>query len=510
MPIEQYANLYSTNLSASATSGATTISVNSAPPAALTGRFRMLVDNEIMLVTGVSGTTLTVSRGQEGTTAAAHSSGAVAAHVATAASLKALASAGLGAASVTDFGATGNGTTDDTAAIHAARDALGANGTLIFPPGTYLVGQLNMNANGQTWIWRTGCTVKTKNATNTDALLISANDCTIEGGGTLDANSANQTGGAAVWITGDRGTLKGITVKNAYSKIVYLTDTDASRLLECVFAGSLNDGVFGETNATNTLMRGCRVTGVTAAGDHDAVGFHATTSGQSVDGTRIEGCYIESGSSSGFCIEIGPFGGNRPKRVKVSDCQLIGVANHLGGISLDNCDGATVTGNSYDSQGFVADIAGVELAGSNRCVVAGNYLKGVIDTTISIDRASYNAITGNVIDGYNPSAGVGIHLTSSQASQVADYNTISGNTIIAPATTSDNAIWVQSNATGAHCNGNAIVGNNLHGAGTNKGIKLETNLGAVDKTVIVGNVIEGFATDLDTAGGTNVIAASNN
>lgn len=42
---------------------------------------------------------------------------------------------------VTDFGATGDGTTDDTAAIQAAIDSLGADGGYVcFLPGTYLVG----------------------------------------------------------------------------------------------------------------------------------------------------------------------------------------------------------------------------------------------------------------------------------------------------------------------------------------------------------------------------------
>jgi hypothetical protein len=39
---------------------------------------------------------------------------------------------------VQDYGATGDGTTDDTAAILAARDATGADGVLLFPAGTYV------------------------------------------------------------------------------------------------------------------------------------------------------------------------------------------------------------------------------------------------------------------------------------------------------------------------------------------------------------------------------------
>ncbi|HWB08628.1 MAG TPA: hypothetical protein VG826_05365 [Pirellulales bacterium] len=80
---EQFSNNAQTTLSAAITStGATSLTVASATafPGA---QFRILIDSEIMLVTAVSGTTFTVARGQEGTTAATHSSGANVAHILT-------------------------------------------------------------------------------------------------------------------------------------------------------------------------------------------------------------------------------------------------------------------------------------------------------------------------------------------------------------------------------------------------------------------------------------------
>jgi hypothetical protein len=64
-----------TTLGASITSSATALTVASASglPAP---NFRLLVDNELMLVTAVSGTTLTVTRGYETSAATTHSSGA--------------------------------------------------------------------------------------------------------------------------------------------------------------------------------------------------------------------------------------------------------------------------------------------------------------------------------------------------------------------------------------------------------------------------------------------------
>jgi polygalacturonase len=50
--------------------------------------------------------------------------------------------------SVKDFGAVGDGVTDDTAAFHRTRDAAGVGGRVIVPSGIYLLG--NMTTPGLT------------------------------------------------------------------------------------------------------------------------------------------------------------------------------------------------------------------------------------------------------------------------------------------------------------------------------------------------------------------------
>lgn len=85
---ENFANDYATTLSSGIDASTTSLTVASATgaPAA---NFRLRIDNELLLVTNVSGTTFTVTRGVEGTTAASHSSAAVVTHVLTAAGLAA-------------------------------------------------------------------------------------------------------------------------------------------------------------------------------------------------------------------------------------------------------------------------------------------------------------------------------------------------------------------------------------------------------------------------------------
>lgn len=81
MANEGYANNPSTSLSAAITStSATSLTVASSSGFPSSFNFRILVESELMLVTAVSGTTWTVTRGVEGTTAATHGSGATVIH----------------------------------------------------------------------------------------------------------------------------------------------------------------------------------------------------------------------------------------------------------------------------------------------------------------------------------------------------------------------------------------------------------------------------------------------
>ena len=72
---EQISNFGSTTLSTTINNSITTVVVASATNFPSSGTFRIVIDSEIMLVTNVSGTTFTVTRGQEGTTAVGHTSG---------------------------------------------------------------------------------------------------------------------------------------------------------------------------------------------------------------------------------------------------------------------------------------------------------------------------------------------------------------------------------------------------------------------------------------------------
>ena len=89
---EQFANLAQSTLNGAILAGATSLVVSSASSFPTTGTFRIVIDTEIFIVTGVSGTTFTVTPGAEGTTQAGHANGATVTHILTAAVMTSIVS----------------------------------------------------------------------------------------------------------------------------------------------------------------------------------------------------------------------------------------------------------------------------------------------------------------------------------------------------------------------------------------------------------------------------------
>lgn len=85
---ERFANDAESILSAAVTAGAGSISVQNAVDFPTAGDFRIIIDNEIMIVTAVSGSTFTVTRGAESTSDTNHVDGSQVAQIITKDSLK--------------------------------------------------------------------------------------------------------------------------------------------------------------------------------------------------------------------------------------------------------------------------------------------------------------------------------------------------------------------------------------------------------------------------------------
>ena len=92
MAVDLFANAANTTLTASMLAGATSLTVTSSTPfpavtTAAGTQFRVIIDAELFIVTNVTGLAWTVTPGAEGTTQAAHASGATVTAVVTAAAL---------------------------------------------------------------------------------------------------------------------------------------------------------------------------------------------------------------------------------------------------------------------------------------------------------------------------------------------------------------------------------------------------------------------------------------
>jgi len=83
MARERTTNAGTSTLNGGINSSQTTLTVTSAAPFSSLPQFRIIIDSEIMLVTGISGSVFTVTRGAEGSSAASHSNSATIAQIIT-------------------------------------------------------------------------------------------------------------------------------------------------------------------------------------------------------------------------------------------------------------------------------------------------------------------------------------------------------------------------------------------------------------------------------------------
>lgn len=129
MAVELVTNNASSSLNGAINNSVTSLVVASASGFPSTGNFRILIDSEILLVTAVAGTTFTVTRGVEGTSAASHIDTSAVTHILTAAGLKAFRGDAL------------------LSGVYASLPSPGTSGRLYLPTdGPYL-----LRDNGSAW-----------------------------------------------------------------------------------------------------------------------------------------------------------------------------------------------------------------------------------------------------------------------------------------------------------------------------------------------------------------------
>lgn len=195
------------------------------------------------------------------------------------------------------FGAMGDGTTDDTAAINAAATAAGDWGCVVLPPGTYRVTAALTPRNGQTWTG--GCKLTTANGFNFNVFDLSGKtDVTIHGlraeSGTLGAAYSAAT---ARFVSAKSGSHRcrviGCHVTGFQSAIQFNNSTDCKALGNTI-VNPYGWGINVQTDADYAEVHGNRISG--AVNEHGI--YVAGSNGNNVAGVIVSdnwvnGCLVD-------------------------------------------------------------------------------------------------------------------------------------------------------------------------------------------------------------------------
>ncbi len=408
---------------------------------------------------------------------------------------------------VKDYGATGDGVTDDTSAILSARDAADTGGTVIFPPGTYAVTTLGMTKVNQTWNLQPGATIKSlpSNSAQGCVLLPAATGLTITGGGAIDGNEGQVTTDVSGIYSSSSSvtdlTVDGITIQNCKG---YGLCMSASRTIvrSCKFANCATTHVeyipVVQIDPNGTDIYDCAVIDCVVdssmldagsiGGDQIFVGGAPRNVGsrgytKNVYHARIIGNTVLAPSSptnthgSVICIAFGALR---------SVCANNTMRGGSMGISADGADESSITGNTI----FGPNWYGIEIPSSFHLSVVGNTINGngilgtggggglsVIETTSSYN-SDWITISDNVMSNYTSN---GIVVST------GGYHVISNNVLDA----SVNGGGIVTSVADVSITGNFIIG---PGYATSRGIRLGNHLG---RTSITGNTLKNWTHGID-------------
>lgn len=411
--------------------------------------------------------------------------------------------------SVDNYGAIGDGTTDDTLAIRSAITAAGAGGALRFTPGkTYLLSGQLVPLTGQVWIGY-GAKLKRRNqitTTTTGAIATGTGSTNI-----AVSSSASFAVGmhVVVWQSAsvyDNSThiitaipdATHITVGTAFTTALTSSSTvmTGCELIQCSAAGFRIMGIEIDDNRANntSIAKWYFHTAITAAGDYNV----------------IEDCYLHDCVSE--AIELGGIGSVARNNIIVN-CGGNGihfsgttggqaVNNYVKNVTIlgsatDHADGAIIFSNSTGDSIITGNFCDTGLCGvgsidsddNSSVVIANNVIKNMTVNAIegvfpAPEQGGKVTITGNLI--YD-SIKVDIAFTGSWATTTGPYDWIfSGNYL-------ENTRLVYQKGFGG------LISNNVF-----KGTANTTNVGiAVEEcqqVSVVNNQITGFSNGIYVAG----------
>jgi len=369
------------------------------------------------------------------------------------------------ALNVKSKGAIGDGTTDDTAAVHAARDAAATFGVgVYFPPGTY-VGNFTANKPNQKWTFAPGVTVKPPASSATSTIIVTVAGVTISGG-TIDGASTTNPSSAGIYAPTSAVTdltIENVTIKN--------------------IAGY---GI--EAHGSRTIIRNCQIINTAAQAINLAVGASGDLVDCQIVGNLIDRSMVPASTTTGNIHLAGTTDGSQKAlRTKIRGNTLLMPANptstggNMIGIEVHRHSRySMISGNTTVNGSMGISVA----ANAHHSAVTGNSIFGPTWYGIEIADSNNCAVVGNTIDGNGVLGGGATASTYGiVANGTVNRLTITGNSVsgmVVGATSSSSCIALANSGTGA-----TITGNVLSAAA--HGISIST----FDDVTISGNQITG-------------------
>jgi parallel beta-helix repeat protein len=333
------------------------------------------------------------------------------------------------------FGAKGNGTNDDTAAIQKAIDAVaGTGGMVTIPRGTYMINAVARNGRSGLSVGRDmtlrldpGAVLKALPNAAQDycILLVSGADHVNIIGGTLVGDLGAHLGTEGEWgmglqISRSRSVVvQGVTARECWGDGFYVTN-GSSEITFCQVVADHNrrqglsivsgDGILvKDSTFTNTK------------GTDPQCGIDVEPSGgQAVSNLLITGCAVTNNAGGG--ISGGPpynqrsaasFTGSRISHNRVT-------GNRAAGILVSACSGDAIENNIIEATDGYGLLLRSEALGM---VVTGNTITGSTRDGIYLEDCAGTVVTGNTVSG---NAGRGINPVRG-CGAVVSANLVSGN-----------------------------------------------------------------------------------
>ena len=367
--------------------------------------------------------------------------------------------------SVKDFGAVGDGVTDDTAAIQAALDT--GSKQVNFPEGTYSISSNRLFITNP-------------------VSLVGFNSAELIAADGLTYGSASTVGNGFIDVLDSVGvTFSGLT----------FTTLETSTISACVhFRGCSDVKVTNCTFNTPNNPNGSKCIIVQRS---------PNTPTFQVRNILVSGNIFNQ--SSNACLIIGD-AATHPTNILIDGNIINGRDTVVYGSSIkvdkytNNCviSNNTINGNGSGSEGITIE------QGSYNCLVTGNTIHDCTDfgvklTTDSADFAAAFAtitVSNNTIYSITSGSGYGIYMDSTGA--VSDNITIKGNVITDVKSGIREAINNQTNL--------VITGNHINNP-TTVGLSIQSN-----NTIVEGNIVKGTASvlSLSTAGSPTGLVVMNN